>query len=250
MADVNVNAPAGQAPTIAPPCVLMIKSCLTSNGCQLERATAIWMWKNRKAIQYTRLWCQLDKQWFDLTKDTRRDALQITLVNNNQAFTSPPSSDALINFVNELGYLKLPNEEPVLGYLKFSIKGIKREVFGMPIPGSLIPADIQGASYYQEYLVKVAKHERYLASETRSDLDSPAPKPTKTAKKPKPTVPKADPRPQVSKPTSTKQPEPKSAPAKTQGKKRKLTTEISDKPSKAKKSRPGLVSKTRKPISS
>nr|GFA12081.1 E-beta-farnesene synthase [Tanacetum cinerariifolium] len=264
---------------------------------------------------------------------TLRDALQITPVNNNQAFTSPPSSDALINFVNELGYpklirnlsnvgvvnrahldyakriweeftqsihifiedkrnltqhthgkkkatlivissirftkliiyhlqrkhkflprpdspLHLPNEEPVLGYLKFSAKGTKREVFGMPIPGNLITADIQGASYYQEYLAKVAKHQRYMASETGSDPDSPAPKPTKTAKKSKPTVPKADPRPPVSKPASSKQTKPKPAPAKTHGKKRKLVTEISDKPSQARKSKPGLVSKRRKPISS
>nr|GEX61367.1 hypothetical protein [Tanacetum cinerariifolium] len=68
--------------------------------------------------------------------------------------------------------LHLPNEELVLGYLKFNDKGTKREVFGMPIP------------------------------------------------------------------------------AKTQRKKRKLTTKISDKPFKAMKSRPGLVSKKRKPLSS
>nr|GEW40563.1 monodehydroascorbate reductase [Tanacetum cinerariifolium] len=281
--------------------------------------------------------CHLDEQWFDLTKDTLRDALQITPVNNNQSFTSPPSSDALINFVNKLGYpklirnlsnvltndmfqpwralttiinmcligktsgferprapvlqilwgvvnrahldyakriweeftqsihtfiedkrnlaqhthgknkatlivvssirftkliiyhlkrkhkfhprpdslLHLPNEEHVLGYLKFSPKGTKREVFGMRIPGSLITADIQGASYYQEYLEKVAKHQRYLAGETGSDPDSPAPKPTKTAKKSKPTAPKADPRPSVSKPASSKQPKPNPTPAKT-----------------------------------
>nr|GEY60449.1 histone deacetylase 14 [Tanacetum cinerariifolium] len=226
----------------------MIKSCLTSDGCQYEKATATLMWKNHKAIQSTRLRCQLDEQWFDLTKYTLRDARQITPVNNNQAFTSPPSSDALINFVNEFGYpklvrnlsnvitndmfqpwraltmiinliweeftqsihtfikdkknlaqrthgknkatlivipsirftkliiyhlqrqhkfhprsdspLHLPNEEPILGYLKFSAKGTKREIFGMPIPGSLITTDIQGTSYYQEYLAKVAKHER------------------------------------------------------------------------------------------
>nr|GEV31718.1 hypothetical protein [Tanacetum cinerariifolium] len=120
----------------------------------------------------------------------------------------------------------------------------------MPIPGSLITADIQGASYYQEYLTKVAKHERYLVGETWSDSDSPTSKPTKIAKKPKPTAPKADLRPPVLKPASTKQPEPKSASAKTQGKKRKLTTEIFDKPSKDKQSRPGSVSKRRKPISS
>nr|GEX32854.1 E-beta-farnesene synthase [Tanacetum cinerariifolium] len=135
--------------------------------------------------------------------------------------------------------LHLPNEEPVLGYLKFSAKGTKREVFGMPIPGSLITTDIQGESYYHEYLAKVAKHQRYLAGETGSDPDSHAPKPTKTAKKSKPTTPKADPRSPVSKPASSKQPKPKPAQAKTQGKKRKLTTEISNKPSKAKKSRPG-----------
>nr|GEX27085.1 hypothetical protein [Tanacetum cinerariifolium] len=54
--------------------------------------------------------CQLDEQWFDLTKDTLRDSLQITPVNNNQAFTSPLSSDALINFIDELGYSKLPSQ--------------------------------------------------------------------------------------------------------------------------------------------
>nr|GFD57517.1 hypothetical protein [Tanacetum cinerariifolium] len=42
----------------------------------------------------------------DLTKDTLRDALQITPVNNN-AFSSPPTPDALINFVNDLGYPKV-----------------------------------------------------------------------------------------------------------------------------------------------
>nr|GEU78635.1 hypothetical protein [Tanacetum cinerariifolium] len=70
--------------------------------------------------------------------------------------------------------LHLHNEEPVLGYLKFSVKGTKREVFGMPIHGSLITADIQEASYYQEYLANVAKHRRYLADKTGSDPDSPA----------------------------------------------------------------------------
>nr|GFB34898.1 hypothetical protein [Tanacetum cinerariifolium] len=115
-------------------------------------------------------------------KDTLREALQITPVNNNQEFVAPPSSDALITFVNELGYPKLvrnvsndkwnlsphttgkkkatlivipsirftkliihhlqrrhkfhlrpdsllylPNEEPVLRYLKFSVKEVPRK---------------------------------------------------------------------------------------------------------------------------
>nr|GEZ37154.1 hypothetical protein [Tanacetum cinerariifolium] len=60
--------------------------------------------------------------------------------------------------------LQLPNEEPVLGYLKFSAKGTKREVFRMPIPGSLIIAEIQEAPYYREYLIKEKK--RKQATET------------------------------------------------------------------------------------
>nr|GEW15336.1 integrase, catalytic region, zinc finger, CCHC-type, peptidase aspartic, catalytic [Tanacetum cinerariifolium] len=51
--------------------------------------------------------CQLDEQWFVLTKDTLREALQITPINNNQAFVAPPSTDVLVDFVNELGYPKL-----------------------------------------------------------------------------------------------------------------------------------------------
>nr|GEZ12678.1 retrovirus-related Pol polyprotein from transposon TNT 1-94 [Tanacetum cinerariifolium] len=44
------------------------------------------------------------------------------------------------------------------GYLKFSAKGTKREVFGMPILGSLITADLLEVSYYQKYLANVVKH--------------------------------------------------------------------------------------------
>nr|GEY63036.1 hypothetical protein [Tanacetum cinerariifolium] len=141
--------------------------------------------------------------------------------------------------------LHLPNEEPVLGYLKFSAKGTKREVFGMPILCSLITADIQEASYYQEYLANVAKHRRYLAGESGSDPDSPAPKPAKPARKPKSTAPKATPRISVSTPVTSAQPAPTSAPAKPQEKKRKQATETSDTPSKAKKSKYGFVGKKR-----
>ncbi|GJX95150.1 hypothetical protein Tco_0349736 [Tanacetum coccineum] len=51
--------------------------------------------------------CQLDEQWFDLTKDTLKDALQITPVDNNNAFSSPPTPNVLIKFVNDLGYPKV-----------------------------------------------------------------------------------------------------------------------------------------------
>nr|GEV08653.1 hypothetical protein [Tanacetum cinerariifolium] len=293
MADVNVNAPADQQ---------------FWDSVRYDKTAGCYKF-------------QLNEQWFELTKDTLRDALQITPVNYNKAFSSPSSSDALINFVNELGYRKLirnlfnivtndmfqpwralttiinlcltrktsrkkkatlivilsirftkliiyhlqrkhkfhprpdsplylPNEEPVLRYLKFSAKGPKRKVLKMPIPGNHITADIQGESYYQEYLAKVAKHQRYLADETGSDPDSPALKPTKSTKKSKPPAPKVALRPQVTKPASSQQTEPQPAPAKSQGKKRKLVTEISDKPSPTRKSKPGLVTKRHKPTSS
>lgn len=41
--------------------------------------------------------CQLDEQWFEITKETLRNALQIT---------TPPNPEALLNFVNDLGYPK------------------------------------------------------------------------------------------------------------------------------------------------
>ncbi|GJS61774.1 hypothetical protein Tco_0656558 [Tanacetum coccineum] len=105
--------------------------------------------------------------------------------------------------------LHLPTEEPVLGYLKFSAKGTKREVFGMLIPNDLITDDIRGAQYYDAFLEKVAKHQRYLAGEEV------------TTKKPKP------------------------APAKPQDKKRKPVSETSEAPPPAKRPKIGKVIKKR-----
>nr|GEW56606.1 hypothetical protein [Tanacetum cinerariifolium] len=151
--------------------------------------------------------------------------------------------------------LHLPYEEYILGYLKFSAKRTKREVFRMPIPNELITADIQGEQYYNEYLENVAKHQRYLVSKEGSDPDSLTPKLAKATKKSKPSAPKAAP---VTKPaaakafesTSSQQPKPKHEPAKTQEKKHKLVTKTSDELSPAKHSKPSLVTKRRKPTSS
>nr|GEW08711.1 retrovirus-related Pol polyprotein from transposon TNT 1-94 [Tanacetum cinerariifolium] len=299
----DVNAPSGQAPTMALP--------VRTDDQILPRIR-----------------CQLDEHWFVLTIETLREALQITPVNENQAFIPPPTANTLINLTSgfkrprapvlqilwgivkraNIDYveriweeftqsiytfiedkrnlsrhttgkkkatlivipsirftkliihhlqrrhrfyprpdspLHLPNEEPILGYLKFRAKGTKREVFGMPIPGSLITTDLQEASYYQEYMAKVAKHRRYLAGETGSDQDSPAPKPTKHARKPKSIAPKAPPRASVSIPVTSAQPAPTSAPAKPQEKKHKQATKTSNKPPKAKKSKYSRVGKIR-----
>nr|GFB97149.1 histone deacetylase 14 [Tanacetum cinerariifolium] len=113
------------------------------------------------------------------------------------------------------------NDEPVLGYLKFSAKGTKREVFGMSIPGRLITVDIQEVSYYQEYQENVAKHRGFLAGETRSTQDLPTPKPTKPARKPKSTAQKAPLKPSISTLVISTRLAPTSAPAKSQENKRK-----------------------------
>ncbi|GJU58986.1 hypothetical protein Tco_1236752 [Tanacetum coccineum] len=305
--------------------------------------------------------CQLDEQWFNLTQDTLRDALQITPVNNNRAFSSPPTPDTLVEFVNKLGYpkevihlsnvttndmfqpwralatiinlcltgktsgferprapvlqilwgvvnqahidyaermweeftqsihtftedkrklaqhtlgkkkatlilipsirftkliifhlqrlhnfhprpdspLHLPTEEPVLGRLKFSAKGSQREVFGMTIPNELINDVIRGADYYDAYLEKVAKHQRYIAGEELSDPESPAPKPAKPIKQAKP---KATEQPTVSK---TKAKKSKPAPAKPKEKKRKPVSESSEAQPLAKRAKAGKVVKKR-----
>ncbi|GJW89924.1 retrovirus-related pol polyprotein from transposon TNT 1-94 [Tanacetum coccineum] len=286
MVDVNVSALAEQAPAMAPPARTddQILPCIR------------WVPIGKRNYYLDVECCQLDEQWFDLTKDTLRDALQITPVDTNNAFYSPLTLDALIKFVNDLGYLKvirhlsdvvtndmfqpwrvlttiinlcltgktsgferprapvlqilwgivnrahidyaermweeftqsihtfiedkknlaqhtqgkkkatlivipsvrftklivyylqskhkfhprpgsplhLPNEEPVLGYLKFSAKGTKREVFGMPIPNDLITDDIRGEQYYNDYLEKVAKHQRYLAGEEVKTSEAPS----------------------------------------------------------------------------
>ncbi|GJR46208.1 hypothetical protein Tco_1314311 [Tanacetum coccineum] len=305
--------------------------------------------------------CQLDEQWFNLNQDTLRDALQITPVDNNRAFSSPPTPDTLVEFVNELGYpkevvhlstvttndmfqpwralatiinlcltgktsgferprapvlqilwgivnrahidyaermweeftqsihtftedkrklaqhtlgkkkatlilipsirftkliifhlqrrhnfhprpnspLHLPTEEPVLGHLKFSAKGSKREVFGMTIPNELINDVIRGADYYDAYLEKVAQHQQYIAGEELSDPESPASKPAKLTKQ---TKPKATEQSTVSK---SKAKTSKPAPAKPMETKRKPVSEVSEAQPLSKRAKAGKVTKKR-----
>nr|GEZ11271.1 hypothetical protein [Tanacetum cinerariifolium] len=55
--------------------------------------------------------------------------------------------------------LHLSNEEPVLGYLKFSAKCTKREIFEMPIPGRLITVADEDADF--EKAVKESMKDAY-----------------------------------------------------------------------------------------
>nr|GFB18278.1 hypothetical protein [Tanacetum cinerariifolium] len=119
----DINAPSGQAPAMAPPVrtddqilprIRWVPIGKRNCYLDLEKSQsnpiykiAVDLLKHTNFFRAFTTSCQVDEQWFELTKDTLRDALQITPVNHNQAFTSPPSIDALINLVNELGYSKL-----------------------------------------------------------------------------------------------------------------------------------------------
>nr|GEW43138.1 retrovirus-related Pol polyprotein from transposon TNT 1-94 [Tanacetum cinerariifolium] len=205
MAEVNVNAPAEQAPAMAPP---------THTDDQILPHSR-WGIVNRAYIDYTEMMLE---EFIQSIHSFVEDKKNLTLHTQGKKKANP---------------IVIPRN--------------KREVFGMPISNELITADIRGEQYYKEYLEKVAKHQIYLASEEGSAPYSPVPKPTKATRKSKPSAPKAAP---VTKPAAAQQPKPKPAPTKTQEKKRKLVAKTSDEPSLAKISKPGKVSKRRKPTSS
>ncbi|GJY62743.1 hypothetical protein Tco_0464203, partial [Tanacetum coccineum] len=48
--------------------------------------------------------CQVDEQWFNLSADLLRKALDITPVDPAHLFELPPTGDTVIDFVNQLGY--------------------------------------------------------------------------------------------------------------------------------------------------
>ncbi|GJT94105.1 retrovirus-related pol polyprotein from transposon TNT 1-94 [Tanacetum coccineum] len=120
MADMNTPADdvlAEQAPAIAPPIrtddqilplrkwVPIGKSNYVLDVLKSQRNPIFKFWDTMRYDSTTGLYsCQLDEQWFNLPKDILRDALQITPINDNDPFMAPPSSDAIIEYVNTLGY--------------------------------------------------------------------------------------------------------------------------------------------------
>nr|GEU78022.1 hypothetical protein [Tanacetum cinerariifolium] len=96
MTDMNIpanDAPAEQAPAIAPP---------TRMDDQILPSILDTMCFNSSTGLYN---CQLNEKWFNLHKDILKDALDITPTNDNNPFVAPPSSDTVIEYVNTLGYL-------------------------------------------------------------------------------------------------------------------------------------------------
>nr|GEU67137.1 hypothetical protein [Tanacetum cinerariifolium] len=213
MADVNVNALVDQAPTMAPPNRTddQILPHIRWDSVQYDKTVGCYK-------------CQLDEQWFDLTKDTLRDALQITPVNNNKTFYSPPSSDALINFINELGYPKLvKNLSKVVTNDMFQPWRALTTIINLCLTGKTSgferPSALLGStsSIRDQILCFTSLMKNRFLDISSSVLREPIEKYLRCI---------------------------------FLGKKRKLVTEIFDKPSPARKSRSGLVTKRRKPTSS
>ncbi|GJY63414.1 retrovirus-related pol polyprotein from transposon TNT 1-94 [Tanacetum coccineum] len=212
MADMNVLAndvPAKQALAFAPP------TRMDDHILPLRK----WVPVGKSNCVLDVLNCQLDEQWFNLHKDILRDALQITPINDNNPFVALSLSDAVIEYVNTLGYLcTLKNVSAI------SVNDLYQ-------PWRDIVSMIN--MYLTGLLERMVG--KYLA-EKGAVLEPPA---SDKALKPKS--------------TSSQPPKPKPAPTKplkaVPKKKRKLVKETPDEPSPAKRSKAGLVGKRRKPKS-
>ncbi|GJV03639.1 copia protein [Tanacetum coccineum] len=124
--------------------------------------------------------------------------------------------------------LHYSHDENVLNTLKFVGKN-GREIFGMPIPDTLLTDEIKGAPYYEDYQEHVAKYQLILDAERVKAKEGGATESSKTTKVTKPKAAK------VTKPTGDPAP-----------KKRKIVKETSDDPLPAKRSKASLVGKRRK----
>ncbi|GJT11274.1 retrovirus-related pol polyprotein from transposon TNT 1-94 [Tanacetum coccineum] len=126
---------------------------------------------------------QLDENWFTLDANLLREALEITPIDQAHPFVSPPSGDAIMDFVNELGYPEVIHfvssmavnhmYQPWRAILSMINQCEIDEVFGMPIPNELISNNIRNASYYNAYLKMVAKHDQKVAAEKEGKKKSP-----------------------------------------------------------------------------
>nr|GEX79061.1 hypothetical protein [Tanacetum cinerariifolium] len=223
--------------------------------------------------------CQLDDQWFDLTKETLREALQITpralltiinlcLTGKASGFERPRApvlqilwgivtrtninyaeriwedfTQSIHTFIEDKQNLSRHTSRkksatliviPSIQFTKMIIHHLQRKHRFHPIPDS--PLHLSNEEPVLGYLKFSAKG---------GVQNPPATKPTQPARKPK-----APTRPYISIPVALTQPAPTSAPAKSQENKCKQATKTTDKPTKTKRIKHSISSKTRQPRSS
>ncbi|GJV20882.1 putative ribonuclease H-like domain-containing protein [Tanacetum coccineum] len=101
MADENVSTP---APTRSDDQILPFAAAFTA----LASVPAIYIqqfWNTLTYVEKAGTYrFQLDEDWFTLDANLLREALEITPIDQAHPFVSPPSGDAIMDFVNELGY--------------------------------------------------------------------------------------------------------------------------------------------------
>ncbi|GJS86729.1 hypothetical protein Tco_0769365 [Tanacetum coccineum] len=157
-------------------------------------------WNSMKYDEKTGVYCcQVDEQWFNLSADLLRKALDITPVDPAHPFELPPTGDTVIDFVNQLGTVMgrvYSRDSDILltqRQSKASQKTLRETVplphsygvFGMAIPKQLITQAIQQSSYYPKYLEMVAKNTKKTPQDSASKQPEPA---TKRAPPKKPTT--------------------------------------------------------------
>nr|GEX03997.1 copia protein [Tanacetum cinerariifolium] len=153
---------------------------------------------------------QLDENHFVLNANLLRDALEITPIDQAHQFVSPPSGDAIMDFVNQLGYTKvihfvsrmatqIPSSSDALGPTKKGKKDKPHVILYCGFTKIIIchlgrihnihqrsassRTDIeqyQKCTYYNAYLEMVAKHDRKMSTEKEGTEK------TASAKQPKP----------------------------------------------------------------
>ncbi|GJT02018.1 hypothetical protein Tco_0823187 [Tanacetum coccineum] len=126
----------------------VINLCLTGKTSGFERPRALvlqilWGIVNRAHIDYAK------RMWEEFTQSID------TFIDDKKNLAHHTQGKKKATFIVILS----------VRYLKFSATGTKWEVFGMPIPNDPITDDIRGKQYYNAYLEKVAKHQRYIAGE-------------------------------------------------------------------------------------
>ncbi|GJU83712.1 hypothetical protein Tco_1286077 [Tanacetum coccineum] len=109
MAEQNVLA---QAPTRTDEQIISVDILHNTNFFRAFSASASVLaiyiqqfWNSIKYDEKTGVYCcQVDEQWFNLSADLLRKALDITPVDPTHPFELPSTGDTMIDFVNQLGY--------------------------------------------------------------------------------------------------------------------------------------------------
>ncbi|GJV90807.1 hypothetical protein Tco_1538620 [Tanacetum coccineum] len=84
----------------------IVPSSRYCNGYPLSSGSTEF-WNTIKYDEKTRVYCyQVDEQWFNLSADLLRKALDITPVDPTHPFELPPTGDTVIDFVNQLGKVR------------------------------------------------------------------------------------------------------------------------------------------------